>query len=378
MKPLLSLLAALALAVPTHAQSDGGDGRKVRIQFRALSFDEPILGAAIIEGKKTTRMDISPNMFTTEQTYVGPSTLSFYKITLKETKEEEPQEVTQSNAHLASLAAKAKPLADALAKLQAEANSLTLSKGERGGGKISKYDQDKLDELYREMDVIAKQLAVIDAEIAKTQQAITSHIQNAQAEKAAADKKKKEEAAKGKAKPEPAPAAPKKPEPVEAPVQIASCTFTDSGKYLLLFFKDGDKHRILVLDDKENVFPYGSIQYVNLTRKPIQVRYGAKVTEMPANGRAVINAPAPNESYARGEILTPGEDGYQLGFAARTFQQQDVRTLFFVTPVETEGSHIVQVKGIEERRPPPEAAPDAANPAAKGGKAPAGAGKAAK
>ncbi len=373
MKPLLSLLAVLALAIPAHAQSDGGDGRKVRVQFRALSFDEPILGAAIIEGKKTTRMDISPDMFSQEQTYVGPSTLNFYRITLKEVKEEETQEVTLSNSRIASLAAKAKPLSAALAKLQAEANALTLSKGERSGGKISKYDQDKLDELYKEMDGVSKQLSAIEAEISKEQQVLASHIQNAQAEKAAAEKKKKEEAAKSKGKPEAAPA--KKPEPVEAPVQIASCTFADSGKYLLLFFKDGDKHRVLVLDDKENAFPYGSIQYVNLTRKPIQVRYGAKVAELPANGRTVITSPAPNDSYARGEILTPGEDGYQLGFAARTYQQADVRTLFFVTPVETEGSHLVQLKGVEERRPA-EPAPDANAPATKGGKA-AGPGKAA-
>lgn len=378
MKPLLSLLAALTLALPAYAQSEGGDGRKVRVQFRALSFDEPILGAAIIEGRKTTRMDISPDMFSAEQTYVGPSTLNFYRITLKEVKEEETQEMTASNSRIASLAAKAKPLSAALAKLQAEANALTLSQGERSGGKISKYDQDKLDQIYAEIDGVSKQLAVIEAEINKEQQVLASHIQNAQAERAAAEKKKKEEAAKAKGKPEAAPNPAKKPEPVEAPVQIASCTFADSGKYLLLFFKDKDKHRVLVLDDKENAFPYGSIQYVNLTRKPIQVRYGAKVTEMPANGRAVITSPAPNDSYARGEILTPGDDGYQLGFAARTYQQADVRTLFFVSPVETEGSHLVQVKGVEERRPPPEAAPDANAPATKGGKAPAGAGKAAK
>jgi hypothetical protein len=351
MKPLFSLLAILAVATLALAQSEGGDGRKVRVQFRALSFDEPILGAAIIEGKKITRMDISPNMFTQEQTYVGSSNLTFYSVKLKEVKEEASQEVSETHGRIARLAAKSKPLSEALAKLQAESNALTLSKGERGGGKISKFDQDKLDQLYAEMDGVSKQIAAIEAELAKEQQILTSHLQNAQAEKAAAEKKKKEEAAKGKGKPEATPAATTKTVPSEPPTPIASCNFADNGKYLLLFFKDGDKHRILVLDDKENAFPYGSIQYVNLTKKAIQVRYGSKVSEIPSQGRTVIPSPATDETYARGEILTPGDDGYQLGFAARTFQQKDVRTLFFVTPVETEGSHLVQLKGVEERRP---------------------------
>jgi hypothetical protein len=369
MKPLFSLLALLALASPTFAQS--ADGRTVRIQFRALSFDEPILGATFLEGKKSTRVDISPDMFTQEQTYTGPATLNFYRITLKEVKEEETAEVAQTNAHVAGLSGKARQLNAALSKLQAEANAMTVRGGENGGGKMSQYDQQKLAEIHHQMDDLSKQISAVESDLAKAQQVLANHIQNAQAAKADADKKKKEDAAKGKA----APAAPKKPEAVESAVQIASCSFTESGRYLLLFFKDGEKHRVLVLDDKDNAFPYGSIQYVNLTRKPIQVRYGAKVSEIAANGRAVIPSPAPNETYARGEILTPGDDGYQVGFAARTFQQQDVRTLFFVSPVETEGSHLVQLKGIEERRPPPEAQPDPAANAGKNGKAPAGKGK---
>jgi alkylated DNA nucleotide flippase Atl1 len=371
MKPLLSLLAVLALAAPSYAQN--ADGRTVRIQFRALSFDEPILGATFLEGKKPTRVDISPDMFTQEQTYTGPATLNFYRITLKEVKEEEAPEVTQTNAHVAGLSGKARQLSAALSKLQAEANAMTVRGGENGGGKMSKYDQDKLAEIHRQMDELSKEISNVESDLAKAQQVLANHIQNAQAAKAEADKKKKEDAAKGKGAP--APAAPKKPEAVESSVQIASCSFTESGRYLLLFFKDGEKHRVLVLDDKDNAFPYGSIQYVNLTRKPIQVRYGAKVSEIAANGRAVITSPAPNESYARGEILTPGDDGYQVGFAARTFQQQDVRTLFFVSPVEAEGSHLVQLKGIEERRPPPEAQPDPAANAGKNGKAGAGKGK---
>ena len=367
MKSLYSLLALLALAIPSHAQTDSGDGRKVRIQFRALSFDEPILGAAYMEGVKISRLDISPDMFSQEQLYVGPRTLNFYKITLKEVMEAIPEGVAQSNAHITILTAKIKPLSVLLAKLQAEANAMTVSGGEQGGGKLSKQDQDKLTQVNQEIDSVSKQLRALEAEVTKEQEKITTHIQNAQAELAEAEKMKKA-AAKTKRKVEAAITTPMKPEPVEVPVQIAACSFADSGKYLLLFFKDGEKRRVLVMDDKENAFPYGSIQYINLTRKSIQIRYGDKITEVPSNGRKVIPSPAPNETYARGEILTPGEDGYQLGFATRTFQQQDVRTLFFVTPVETEGSHIVRVKGIEERKQPdPVADPNAG--AANGGKA---------
>lgn len=366
---LLPLLLASATAVVALAQSANPDAKKVRVQFRALSFDEPILGAAFIEGKTTTKLDISPDMFTPEQLYVGTNTLNFYKFsTLKEIKEEVAPEVAESHGRLGALATKAATLNAELQKLRDKAASLTVSKGERGGGRMSKQDQDQLDQLYREMDEYAKAIALVEAEIAKEQQVLANRAQQNQANRDEAAKKKAEEAKKKTTTPPPAAKKPGEPA-AEPPKPIASCTLPDSGKYILLFFKDGEKHRILAMDDKENSFPFGGIQYINLTKKTIQVRYGTKTVELPANGRTVFPPQAAAGEYVRGEVFTQGDDGYQIGAAPRTFQQDEVRTLFFVLPVEVENSHVVQLKGIEERKAAEPAATDPKIDAGKGGKA---------
>ena len=371
----LPILIASVTALAAFAQSASQDAKKIRVQFRALSFDEPILGAAFTEGKTTTKLDISPDMFTPEQLYVGSNTINFYKFsTLKETKEELAPEVVESHGRLGALSAKAAALNSDLQKLRDKAASLTVAKGERGGGRMSKQDQDQLDQLYREMDDYAKALAQIDAEVAKEQQILANRAQQAQANRDESAKKKAEDLKKKTVLPAPTK---KSGEPAaEQPKPIATCTLPDSGKYILLFFKDGDKHRILAMNDMENTFPYGGILYINLTRKTIQVRYSTKTVELPANGRTVFPPQAAAGEYVRGEILTLGDDGYQIGAAPRTFQQDDVRTLFFVLPVEVENSHVVQLKGIEERKQP-DPVPDPNAGAAKGGNKPT-AGKAAK
>ncbi|NBV78955.1 MAG: hypothetical protein EBR62_03720, partial [Verrucomicrobia bacterium] len=126
--------------------------------------------------------------------------------------------------------------------------------------------------------------------------------------------------------------------------------------------------RVMAIEDKEGSFPFGSYLYINLTGTPVEVRYNGKANAIPPNGRAVINAPVANDTYAQGEIWTPGEDGYQVGYIARTYQQADVRTLFFILPNQG-GGHAVNIKGIEERKQP-DPVPDPNAGAGKGGNKP--------
>jgi len=162
--------------------------------------------------------------------------------------------------------------------------------------------------------------------------------------------------------------------PYVPPTPFATFTFPADGKYILLFASAEKGKRIMAIEDKEGSFPFGSYLYINLTGVPVEVRYNGKASPIPPNGRAVINAPVANDTYAQGEVWTPGEDGYQIGYIARTYQQADVRTLFFILP-NPAGGHSVNIKGIEERKQPdPVVDPNAG--AAKGGNKPT-AGKAA-
>ena len=56
------------------------DKTGVSIRFRALAFDDPILGANYLEGEALRRIDIPNNAFTHEIKYQGANTLRFITI----------------------------------------------------------------------------------------------------------------------------------------------------------------------------------------------------------------------------------------------------------------------------------------------------------
>jgi len=62
------------LLTGAHLLAQTGEAR-VRVKFRALSFDGPILGAAYLDGNDVRPLDLSADCFTAEQTYVGPNPL---------------------------------------------------------------------------------------------------------------------------------------------------------------------------------------------------------------------------------------------------------------------------------------------------------------
>jgi phosphoserine phosphatase len=67
--------ACLALLLTgAHLLAQTGEAR-VRVKFRALSFDGPILGAGYLDGNDVRPLDLSADCFTAEQTYVGPNPL---------------------------------------------------------------------------------------------------------------------------------------------------------------------------------------------------------------------------------------------------------------------------------------------------------------
>jgi hypothetical protein len=55
------------------------------------------------------------------------------------------------------------------------------------------------------------------------------------------------------------------------------------------------------------------------------------------------------KGYANGQVLTRIDGELRPGYNIRTFQQPDVRAIYFLLPGSGEG---VLLKGIEERRAP--------------------------
>ncbi len=362
------LLASLTVATASlFAQANDPAAKKVDVKFRALSFDAPIIGAGFLDGRDAKRLDISNDFLSGEQTYRGLATIAFVMVDdLVKQAPEVPPEIVAASGRRTAAQERARKASEEYTRLSALSAKATTGSREGQAGKTSASDlaeaeaaQAKLSELSR---IIAE--ASKDADDAQTE------VNNRQRDhQQALSEAKSAKNAKGKAATK-APVAEKGKDPKVPsvpPTPFAAYTFPADGKYILLFASADKGKRIMAIEDKEGSFPFGSYLYINLTGKPAEVRYNGKSTPIAPNGRAVISAPVANDSYAQGEVLTPGEDGYQIGYIARTYQQADVRTLFFLLPSEA-GGHSINIKGIEERKQPdPVADPNAG--AAKGGKA---------
>jgi len=362
------LLASLTVAtVSLFAQANDPAAKKVDVKFRALSFDAPILGSGFLDGRDAKRLDISNDFLSGEQTYRGLATIAFVMVDDLATQAPEvPVEIVAANGRRTAAQERARKAGEEYARLSALSAKIANASREGQAGKISAAElaeaaaaQAKLSELSRIMAEASKEADDAQTEVNNRQRDHQQGLADAKSAKAA----------KGKA-PTKAPSADKGEAakgPYVPPVPFATYTFPADGKYILLFAGADKDKRIMAIEDKEGTFPFGSYLYINLTGKPVEVRYNGKSTPIAPNGRAVISAPVANDTYAQGEILTPGEDGFQIGYIARTYQQADVRTLFFLLPSDA-GGHSINIKGIEERKQPdPVADPNAG--AANGGKA---------
>lgn len=362
MRPLLVSLTVATASL--FAQANDPAAKKVDVKFRVLSFDAPILGSGFVEGRNAKRLDISNDFLSGEQTYRGLATIAFVMVDDLEKKlPEVPAEIIVANGRRSAAMERAHKASEEYARLSKLSGHAKSGSREGNAGKMSASDlaeaeaaQAKLGELSKIMAEANKEADDAQTEVNNRQRDHQQALSDAKAAKA------------GKTK-TPTTDKPKDPKaPYVPPTPIASYTFPADGKYILLFASADKGKRIMAIEDKEGSFPFGSYLYINLTGKPVEVRYNGKSSPIAPNGRAIINAPVANDSYAQGEVLTPGEDGYQIGYIARTYQQADVRTLFFLLPSEA-GGHSINIKGIEERKQPdPVPDPNAGAGAAKGGK----------
>lgn len=323
--------ACLALLLTgAHLLAQTGEAR-VRVKFRALSFDGPILGAAYLDGKDVRPLDLSADCFTAEQTYVGPNPL---RLVLRD--DTAPvlaaPVIRPGEARMAALAQELESVQRRLATLTADAR-------ERGGqaqaGAASEIAQ------------LKSRSQSLNSELTQLSQASAQAAEAPPAPAPKNDPAPKTRPAAGGVVPAPT-AQPKPARTTHRP--LAAFTFPGDGRLLLLVHRTDQGTTINAIDDREGAFPFGSMQFINLTGGPVEVRFGAKSLALAPKGKGTLRPGGGNNTYAEGEIHTRAEDGQmRLGYSMRIFQQDDVRTLYFLLPVE-DGGHGVRLKGIEERR----------------------------
>lgn len=302
----------------------------VSIRFRALAFDDPILGANYLEGEALRRIDIPNNAFTHEIKYQGANTLRFITID-EETLNPKPlsPEISAATQRLRRAQAMTLQASDEFEQIGRLRDTLNLQAGE-SAQKPTAGDKARIDALNERLQGLSVILAGASKETEEAQLLILRLESSPQAPAKDAQKKG------GKA-----------PKPTSTPT--AEYTFQKDGSYLLLFSSAGNGHQILAMDDTAGAFPYGSFQFFNLTGKDVQIRYPDHNVLLKANTRIVVKNPAPDYQYALAEVHTKADDGYHLGHLYRALQQPEVRSLIFLLPIPDE-PHAIRTKTIEDRR----------------------------
>lgn len=136
---------------------------------------------------------------------------------------------------------------------------------------------------------------------------------------------------------------------------LANTVLVDGSQVILLFIPDNKGGiRITSLQDSPTLFPWGTLRFINLTGGRAKIRYGENEYPVPINGEKIIRPPSSHKTYANGEILTEREDGYSVGYRIRTFQEDELRAIYFLLPGDPK-EHAILLKGVEERKQDEEA-----------------------
>ncbi len=331
------LLVAISLLAQTIPNEEG----KVRIRFRALSFDTPINGVGFLDNGELRHLNIATDAFTAEQEYIGPRNLRFVTV-------EDPNKAPTQPPSPEMLAAVQKLNRAKVATLKASEEYVEISKllqkieaqSSEQTKRLSQADKDQITALEASLRMLTEQMAAAtketeaaDLQILRLQSTQRPSSENPEGNEKTGKKKKPQAAKK-----------------INAMTPTAAVNFPHDGRYLLLFSHAGNDHHVLALDDAEGVFPYGSQLLLNLTGSEIEVRHPGQRVRITSNGLKVIKALAPDYQYAAGEIYMHGTDGLEIGCTLRSYQHPDIRTLYFLLPSEV-GGHAIRLRGIEERKP---------------------------
>ena len=329
-------LTWLACTAILTAQSASPERPPVRARFRALSFDEPIPGASYLMGDRLHQIDIPTDGFTPEHTYAGPNNLRFVTIdprakkaaTLSPALQAALQRLRRAQAATLQISQEHEQTTEFLQKLQ-----LRSSEDNRPP---STGDLSQIEALHQRLQELGTALSANSKE---TEEANLS-VLRLEAEPAPAEPA----AAKPEAKPPLLPSAP-----------TTDCTFRKDGKYLLIFYAVANGYQIMVMEDDDGTFPFGSQQFINLTGRPVEVRSEGRRLTLKGNTRGMITNQGADFGYSLREILVEGPDGLAPGYALRTLRNPEIRTLTFLLP-DPENPQAVRCRSVEDARTTAESA----------------------
>ena len=373
MKSNFGLLLALALAAPGFAAEK--PPVEVTVKLRALSLDGPILGHGYRKDGKVSPLVIAPDFFTQEFTYHGNPHFELLPLTATINPEDIAKLLARhptgkpSDLSIKSPFAPhtiAKPDGPKKSLLEVGPDPRKSSDPRKSTDPRASADPTKTLDPIRSGDPLKSADPTKSADPVKSADPIRSgdslkantpeKTTGAQKTLSPEEKRAKRLAAFVPVSVEP----PKKPDKDKENIPIAwiDLPTTPGPHHLILLVNPGDpKGGILAIDDAPGTFQYGTIRFYNLCPHPVEIQIPGSRTKIGSKGSTVVRPNAPDGTYFEGAIQSRSaiDDQESLSYSFRYFQQNDLRTLYFIMPsAESEGQVII--KGVEDRYRPPEPA----------------------
>ncbi len=373
MKSNLGLLLALALVAPGFAEEK--PPVEVTVKLRALSLNGPILGHGYRKDGKVSPLVIAPDFFTQEFTYHGNPHFELLPLTATVNPDEiakllarhptgKPSDLSIKSPFAPHTIAKPDGPQKSLLAVgpdprkssdprkstdpQASADPTKTLDPIRSGDPLKSADPTKSADPVRSTDPIRSGDSLKSNNPEKTT--------DVQKTLSPDEKRKKRQAVFVPVSVEP----PKKPDKDKEskPIAWIDLPTTPGPHHLILLVNPGDpKGGILAIDDAPGTFQYGTIRFYNLCPHPVEIQIPGSRTKIGSKGSTVVRPNAPDGTYFEGAIHSRSaiDDQESLSYSFRYFQQNDLRTLYFIMPsAESEGQVII--KGVEDRYRPPEPA----------------------
>ena len=373
MKSNFGLLLALTLIAPGFAAEK--PPVEVTVKLRALSLDGPILGHGYRKDGKVSPLVIAPDFFTQEFTYHGNPHFELLPLTATVNPEDiakllarhptgKPSDLSIKSPFAPHTIAKPDGPKKSLLEVgpdprksadprkstdpRASADPTKTLDPIRSGDPLKSADPTKSADPVRSTDPIRSG----DSLKSNTPEKTT----DVQKTLSPDEKRKKRQAVFVPVSVEP----PKKPDKDKENIPIAwiDLPTTPGPHHLILLVNPGDpKGGILAIDDAPGTFQYGTIRFYNLCPHPVEIQIPGSRTKIGSKGSTVVRPNAPDGTYFEGAIHSRSaiDDHESLSYSVRYFQQNDLRTLYFIIPSpESEGQVII--KGVEDRYRLPEPA----------------------
>lgn len=366
MKSNFGLLLALALTAPGFAAEK--PPVEVTVKLRALSLDGPILGHGYRKDGKVSPLVIAPDFFTQEFTYHGNPHFELLPLTATVNPEDiakllarhptgKPSDLSIKSPFAPHTIAKPdgpkKSLLEVGPDPRKSADPRKSTDPQASADPTKTLDPIRSGDPLKSADPTKSAVSVKSADPIRSGDSLKSNTPekttDVQKTLSPDEKRKKRQAVFVPVSVEP----PKKPDKDKEnkPIAWIDLPTTPGPHHLILLVNPGDpKGGILAIDDAPGTFQYGTIRFYNLCPHPVEIQVPGSRTKIGSKGSTVVRPNAPDGTYFEGAIHSRSaiDDQESLSYSFRYFQQNDLRTLYFIIPSsESEGQVII--KGVEDR-----------------------------